>query len=274
MSQGFEMPKLMAMLFATLMAMGWSVPGWTDRTSQQEMRSLDEQVQEIKTDVLAIAAELNLLEERLLFPSNTQLAVFVSLSDTESFRLDAVQVLIDGELAAHHIYSFKELDALKSGGVQRIFVGNVTTGEHQIEVVTVQSASCLDATSGPRAEAIACIWEQPDLRLVLQANAAACRWRTPCLFVDLSHGQHATLGPFYIPGEGACYQCYRCRWRENTSTPAEFEAAESAMLNDGKVLPAYGILPAFRYQVVGMACAVAKARAFPRKRNRHSLRLR
>src|SRR5688572_24872454 len=40
-----------------------------------EMRSLDEQVQEIKTDVLGIAAELNRLEEKLLYPSNTHLEI-------------------------------------------------------------------------------------------------------------------------------------------------------------------------------------------------------
>jgi hypothetical protein len=49
-------------------------------------------------------------------------------------RLDAVQIQIDGQLVAHYIYSFKELDALKKGGVQRIYAGNVTTGEHQIEI--------------------------------------------------------------------------------------------------------------------------------------------
>ena len=102
--------------------------------TQQEMRSLDEQVQEIKSDVLSIASELNGLEERLLFPSNTQVAVFVSLAEGESFRLDSVQILIDGELVAHHIYSFKELEALQKGGVQRIYTGNIRTGEHRIDV--------------------------------------------------------------------------------------------------------------------------------------------
>lgn len=102
--------------------------------SVDDMQSLDGQVQEIKSDVLGIASELSALEERLLYPSNTQLALFVSLEDRESFRLDAVQIEIDGELATHHIYSFKELDALRKGGVQRIYTGNVTTGDHRISV--------------------------------------------------------------------------------------------------------------------------------------------
>ncbi len=98
-----------------------------------QMQGLDEQVQEIKSDVLSIAAELSQLEERLLFPSNTQVAVFVELKDP-GFRLDAVRVHIDGELVAHYIYSFKELEALQAGGVQRLYTGNVPTGEHELEV--------------------------------------------------------------------------------------------------------------------------------------------
>ncbi|MDH3506840.1 MAG: hypothetical protein OEQ25_06830 [Gammaproteobacteria bacterium] len=98
------------------------------------MRSLDGQVQEIKSDVLGIAAELSTLEERLLYPSNTQLAVFVSLASGETLRLDAVRIQIDGEAVAHYIYSFKELEALQDGGVQRIYTGNVTTGMHEMTV--------------------------------------------------------------------------------------------------------------------------------------------
>jgi hypothetical protein len=99
-----------------------------------DMRSLDGQVQEVKSDVLNIASELNNLEERLLYPSNTQISVFVEISEDEEFRLDAVQLMINGELATHHIYSFKELEALQKGGVQRIYTGNIPTGDHQIGV--------------------------------------------------------------------------------------------------------------------------------------------
>jgi hypothetical protein len=101
---------------------------------REQMKGLDEQVQEVKSDVLSIAAELARLEERLLYPSNTHLAVFVALAERDTLRLDAVQIRIDGELVAHSIYSFKELEALQKGGVQRIYTGNVPTGEHQIEV--------------------------------------------------------------------------------------------------------------------------------------------
>ena len=121
---------------AFLVLLSWisGPPGFAQDASQQQMQSLDQQVQEIKSDVLGIAAELGRLEERLLYPSNTQVAVFVSLAEGETFRLDSVQIQIDGELVAHHIYSFKELEALKKGGVQRIYTGNIPTGEHRLEV--------------------------------------------------------------------------------------------------------------------------------------------
>lgn len=102
---------------------------------QQQMRGLDEQVQEVKSDVLSIAAELNQLEEKLLYPSETQVAIFVALAKGEEMRLDAVRLQIDGRLVTHYIYSFKELEALRKGGVQRIYVGNVATGDHQLDVL-------------------------------------------------------------------------------------------------------------------------------------------
>ena len=102
---------------------------------QRHMRDLDEQVQQTKSDVLSIAAELNQLEEKLLYPSGTQVAIFVALAKGDELRLDAVRLQIDGQLVAHYIYSAKELEALRKGGVQRIYVGNVATGDHKLNVL-------------------------------------------------------------------------------------------------------------------------------------------
>jgi hypothetical protein len=102
---------------------------------QQQMRGLDEQVQEVKSDVLSISQELSRLEEKLLYPSGTQVAIFVALAKGDQMRLDSVRLQIDGQLVTQHIYSAKELEALRKGGVQRIYVGNVTTGDHQLEVL-------------------------------------------------------------------------------------------------------------------------------------------
>src|SRR6476646_6385449 len=108
----------------------------TDATAdQQQMRGLDEQVQEVKSDVLSISAERNQLEEKLLYPSGTQVAIFISLAKGDQMRLDAVRLQIDGQLVAHYIYSFKELEALRKGGVQRDYVGNLASGDRKLEVL-------------------------------------------------------------------------------------------------------------------------------------------
>jgi hypothetical protein len=104
-------------------------------SDQQQIRGLDEQIQDIKSDSLRMAAELSQLEEKLLYPSGTQVAIFVEIVKGDTMRLDAVRLQIDGQLAAHYIYSAKELQALHKGGVQRIYVGNVTTGDHKLDVV-------------------------------------------------------------------------------------------------------------------------------------------
>jgi hypothetical protein len=113
-------------------------------SDQQQMKGLDEQVQEIKSDVLDIAQELSRLEEKLLYPSGTQVAVFVELAPGDTMRLDAVRLSIDGKLVAQSIYSFKELEALHKGGVQRLYVGNVSTGDHQIEALIEGKAGDAD----------------------------------------------------------------------------------------------------------------------------------
>ncbi len=112
----------------------YSIPAYGQEVSREQIKGLDEQVQEIKSDVLSIAEQLNQLEERLLFPSNTQVAIFVSLGGGETFRLDAVEILLDGRPVAHHIYTFKELEALQKGGVQRIYTGNITAGDHDLQI--------------------------------------------------------------------------------------------------------------------------------------------
>lgn len=127
----------MAAYVMAAVAFAWCGLSAADDSYRAQMKGLDEQVQEIKSDVLSIAAELTRLEEKLLYPSNTQVAVFVGLAKGADVRLDAVRIQIDGQLVAHYIYSAKELEALQKGGVQRVYTGNIATGAHQLEVSVV-----------------------------------------------------------------------------------------------------------------------------------------
>jgi hypothetical protein len=117
-----------------LVAILFSLPAYAQEVTKEQIKGLDEQIQEIKTDVLDIAAELQRLEEKLLYPSDTQVAVFVALDGGEKFRLDSVEIQLGGKPVAHHLYTYKELEALQKGGVQRIYTGNIMTGEHALQV--------------------------------------------------------------------------------------------------------------------------------------------
>ena len=122
----------LAVLFTVALAS--SGVSFAEEVSQEQIKGLDEQIQEIKSDVLGIAAELGRLEEKLLYPSNAQISLFVSLAPGAKFRLDAVEIQIDGKPAARYLYAYKELEALRQGGVQRIYTGNVTKGDHELQV--------------------------------------------------------------------------------------------------------------------------------------------
>ena len=102
--------------------------------SRDQIKGLDEQVQDIKKDVLNLSTELARLEEKLLFPSNTQVSLFISMHEGDDFRLDSVQLKLNEKVVAQHLYSFRELEALQSGGVQRLYLGNIKTGEHELVV--------------------------------------------------------------------------------------------------------------------------------------------
>lgn len=114
---------------------------FAEEVSKEQIKGIDEQVQDIKKDVLGISSELSQLEEKLLYPSNTQVSMFVSLAKGEKFRLDAVDIELDGKAVAHYIYSFKELQALQEGGVQRIYTGNIRSGEHRLDVTLIGKSS-------------------------------------------------------------------------------------------------------------------------------------
>ena len=117
--------------------------------SRQQFRALDEDVQSLKKEVLDLNRDLFLLEEELLFPANSQVAFFISMDVGEYFKLDSVSLKIDGKEVANYLYTDREVDALLRGGVHRVHMANLKTGEHElIAVFTGQGPHTRDYRRG------------------------------------------------------------------------------------------------------------------------------
>jgi hypothetical protein len=95
-------------------------------------KGLDQQAQTLKQDVMELNRDLLALEEELLFPASTQVAVFVSMDVGTLFALDSVEIKLDDKVVAHYLYTQREIDALRRGGVQRLYLGNLRTGKHEL----------------------------------------------------------------------------------------------------------------------------------------------
>jgi hypothetical protein len=97
-----------------------------------ELKTLDQEVQGLKKDVVDLNKDLFVLQEELLFPANTQVALYVSMDVGTFFALDAVTVKIDNKEVKNYLYTAREADALLKGGVQQIYLGNLKVGKHEL----------------------------------------------------------------------------------------------------------------------------------------------
>jgi hypothetical protein len=103
-----------------------------DKQPAANAASLDNRVQDLKADVIKLNRDLLVLEEELLFPASTQVALFVSMDVGKLFNLDSVQIKLDDKEVTNYLYTPLEVQALHRGGVQRAFVGNLRSGTHEI----------------------------------------------------------------------------------------------------------------------------------------------
>ena len=99
---------------------------------EAERSALDAEVQSLRREVVDLNRDLFMLEEDLLFPASTQVAVFVSMDVGTFFALDSVQLKVDDKEVANYLYTEREQEALKRGGVQRLWLGNMKAGEHEV----------------------------------------------------------------------------------------------------------------------------------------------
>ena len=109
-----------------------TAPAATAPPGAADTRSLDEDTQQLKKDVVDLNRDLFVLEEELLFPANTQVAVYLSMDVGEFFALDSVTLKLDNKQVTNYLYTPREVDALLKGGVQRLYLGNLKVGNHEL----------------------------------------------------------------------------------------------------------------------------------------------
>ncbi|MCB1684028.1 MAG: AraC family transcriptional regulator [Pseudomonadales bacterium] len=93
---------------------------------------LGDDLEGVKQALLKLKRDLVILEEDLLFPASTQVAVFLSMDIGELFQLDSVTLKLNGREVAHHLYTDKQTDALYRGGIQKLYVGNAKQGSNEL----------------------------------------------------------------------------------------------------------------------------------------------
>jgi len=124
-----DLTKLLLLTFI----LGLSAAGVN--ADEHDDEALESSIEALKKEVLSLNRDLFILEEDLLFPANTQFSVFLSINAGKLFTLDSVQLRIDDKNIANHLYTKRELAALNRGGVQRLYIGNLPSGEHEIVAV-------------------------------------------------------------------------------------------------------------------------------------------
>lgn len=137
MTRGLAMIRSLTFLVAslaaaTVFAQGAPAPAAAASAPAAPPASLDQRIQDTKAEVMRLNRDLLVLEEELLFPGNTQVALFLSMDVGKMFTLESVQVKLDDKVVANYLYTPQEVGALHRGGVQRLHLGNLKAGEHEL----------------------------------------------------------------------------------------------------------------------------------------------
>ncbi len=115
--------------FALLAAPLAAIPSEGDTAS---LKTVDQDVQALKKQLIELNRDLFKLEEELLYPASTQVAVFLSVDVGTFFALDSVTLKVDDKEVANYLYTDREVQALHRGGVQKLYLGNLKAGSHEI----------------------------------------------------------------------------------------------------------------------------------------------
>lgn len=94
----------------------------------------------LRHEAVELISRLQRLEEKLLYPAHTRVSVFLSVPVNSKVQPHSVSIAIDDSTVTNHVYTQKEIGALHSGGIQRLYTGNTLMGMHKLRVSVRQTA--------------------------------------------------------------------------------------------------------------------------------------
>ncbi|NNJ71846.1 MAG: AraC family transcriptional regulator [Enterobacterales bacterium] len=97
-----------------------------------ETDTLASKTEALKAKVIELNRDLFLLEEDLLHPASTRIALYVSMDSGQLFQLESVKIKLDGEAITSFLYTQRDLEALQRGAIQPLYMDNIASGEHEL----------------------------------------------------------------------------------------------------------------------------------------------
>lgn len=123
---------VVATLFTSAMLSAQSANDANAVAASGSPSELAQEIETLRQAMVNLNRDLFILEEDLLFPSSTQVAVFLSMDVGEYFALDSVEIAINDDTRTQYLYTERQVNALYRGGVQRLYLGNIGQGEHEL----------------------------------------------------------------------------------------------------------------------------------------------
>jgi len=87
---------------------------------------------DVTRDLVELKRDIRLVEDELLYPPSSKVAVYVSVAADIEGQLDAVQLKLNGRDVASRVYDAKAFTALTRGGVDRVYLGNAPQGDNVV----------------------------------------------------------------------------------------------------------------------------------------------
>lgn len=103
-------------------------PAYSDTSGRQVVDT-----EAIKSEAVDLISRLHRVEQQLFYPVHTRVSVFLSVVENSQPSLHSVSLKIDGNRVTDHIYTAKEILALDTGGIQRLYTGNILMGKHKLQ---------------------------------------------------------------------------------------------------------------------------------------------